>query len=411
MRIAFVLSSFPVITETFIVNQMCALIDKGHSITILAHKKNEVSVLHESILKYNLLDKVVYWIPEPKSKWKRFSAALSFIFTEKKQYSLGRLWNAFNFFKYGKNALSFHNFYRSRWFLKKGAYDVVHCHFAQFGLQIAQLKRDGFLTSEKLVTSFHGVDIAPDKLASYRKNYAILFSQMDVITYNSEYTKKLIEQITNERDSLRLLPVGLDTNHFRKKANTPSSEKFHLLFCGRLVPFKGPDLAIEILRILLDKNHKVHLTIIGTGPLMDDICKQIEVHQLHSFVTLTGAISQEAIIELMDASDVFLLPGIHDDETGRAENQGLVIQEAQSMELPVVVSDAGGMKYGLIDTETGYVVKEKNRTEFVEKLEILIKDHALRKKMGSKGRDYVVKQFDSEVLCEKLLTYYDEVLN
>ena len=76
-----------------------------------------------------------------------------------------------------------------------------------------------------------------------------------------------------------------------------------------------------------------------------------------------------------------------------------------------MVSDAGGMKYGLIDTETGYVVKEKNRTEFVEKLEILIKDHALRKKMGSKGRDYVVKQFDSEVLCEKLLTYYDEVLN
>jgi len=44
-------------------------------------------------------------------------------------------------------------------------------------------------------------------------------------------------------------------------------------------------------------------------------------------------------------------------------------------------------------------------------LEILIDDSALRKEMGAKGRDFVVKQFDSEVLCEKLLSYYDEVLN
>jgi colanic acid/amylovoran biosynthesis glycosyltransferase len=113
----------------------------------------------------------------------------------------------------------------------------------------------------------------------------------------------------------------------------------------------------------------------------------------------------------MDKSDVFLLPGIHDDVTGRAENQGLVIQEAQSMELPVVVSDAGGMKYGLIHTETGFVVKERDLTEFVEKLEILIEDSVLRKAMGVRGRDYVEKQFDSEVLCEKLLSYYNEVLN
>ena len=110
----------------------------------------------------------------------------------------------------------------------------------------------------------------------------------------------------------------------------------------------------------------------------------------------------------MDNSDIFLLPGIHDEITGRAENQGLVIQEAQAMNLPVVVSDAGGMKYGLINNETGYVIKEKNIDEFVEKLNILIDNPFLRLSMGIKGRKYVVENFDSKILYKKLISYYIE---
>ena len=74
---------------------------------------------------------------------------------------------------------------------------------------------------------------------------------------------------------------------------------------------------------------------------------------------------------MVASSDIFLLPGITEVSTGRAETQGIVILEAQSMELPVLVSDAGGMKYGVNNNHTGYVIAESCINSFVEKILLL----------------------------------------
>ena len=408
MRIAFVVGKFPVVSETFIVNQICALIDRGHEITIFAFQEGDRSIVHESVSNYGLLDKLVTLQPEPRNRLKRIGSFFKLVVKKGSPYRLGKVMKALNFFKYGKNALSLHNFYKSQWFLRKGEFDVIHCHFASSGLYIARLKRNGLLGPEKLVTSIHGSDINPGKVNDYKERYPILFEEMDLITYNSEYTLGILKQVHPSEEKMRLLPVGLDTRKFVKSQADIASATKNILFCGRLVPFKGPDLAIEIVRKLIDRNNDVHLTMIGTGVLMETIKASIEEYGLGPYITLKGAVSQEEIIQAMDDSHIFLLPGIHEEETGRAENQGLVIQEAQAMMLPVVVSDAGGMKYGLLDGETGFVVPEKDIDGFVEKLEMLINDEILRDEMGSNGREYVVRNFDSEVLCKKLIQYYSE---
>lgn len=408
MKIAFVLSSFPVVSETFIVNQICALIDKGHEITIFTFQKNQTTIIHKNVQTYNLMDKLVVWEPEPSSKWRRFRYFWRVIFGGGKKYHFTKIFTALNFFKYGKRALSLHFFYKIQWFLQRDHFDVIHCHFAPSGLFIARLKRDGFLNNEKLVTSFHGTDINPGKVEEYKTKYQVLFNEMDLFTYNSEYTLQIIKQVQATSQKLRLLPVGLDTAQFSKTRNQLMQGPVQIVYCGRLVPFKGPDLAVEIVRKLVDRKNDLHFTIIGTGDLWEVVKDLIDNYQLHQYVTLKGAVSQEEIIQIMDGSDIFLLPGIHDNITGRAENQGLVIQEAQAMQLPVVVSNAGGMKYGLIDGETGFVVNEKDLDGFVEKLEILIRDKELRERMGEKGREYIVEKFDSKVLCEQLISYYSE---
>ena len=102
-------------------------------------------------------------------------------------------------------------------------------------------------------------------------------------------------------------------------------------------------------------------------------------------------------------SDLFVFPGIH-DKHGRAETQGLVLQEAQAMELPVIVSDVGGMKYGMINDITGFVVEEKNIAGFVDKIELLIADKELRKEMGKQGR-MVLKLIIYKRSSQKLTTH------
>src|SRR5690606_20694081 len=103
---------------------------------------------------------------------------------------------------------------------------------------------------------------------------------------------------------------------------------------------------------------------------------------------------------------IFLFPGIHDPDSGRCETQGLVVQEAQAMEIPVIVSDVGGIKYGMIDGVTGFVVREGDVEGFVRKIKQLVFDPGLRNKMGRAGRMFVVERYDNRVLGKKLEEIY-----
>ena len=126
-------------------------------------------------------------------------------------------------------------------------------------------------------------------------------------------------------------------------------------------------------------------------------------------VIFYGALTQQAIKHRYEEADVFILPGRFEAETGRAETQGLVIQEAQAMELPVVVSDAGGMKYGLLPNKSGYVVEEENLEGFVEAVERLINNPNLKAGLGSEGRKFVSKNYDTHILTDRLITIYNNV--
>ena len=150
----------------------------------------------------------------------------------------------------------------------------------------------------------------------------------------------------------------------------------------------------------------VRLHLIGKGYLLEQLKAQAQDYHLEDCVIFYGALSQQAIKHRYEEADVFILPGRFEAETGRAETQGLVIQEAQAMELPVVVSDAGGMKYGLIPNESGYVVEEEKLEGFVEAVEILILNAGLKVRMGKRGRTFIEENYENKILLKKLLKIY-----
>ena len=81
------------------------------------------------------------------------------------------------------------------------------------------------------------------------------------------------------------------------------------------------------------------------------------------------------------------------------------------MKVPVVVSDVGGMKYGLIPNETGFVVEAGNVEGFADCIEKLILDKSLAKSMGESGAKYVKQNFDNRILIKRLIDLYESVLN
>lgn len=407
-HIAFVVKYFPTVSETFIVNQINGVIAAGYKVKLYAYNKVEATVIHESIKRYGLIDEVHYFKKPPVSKTKRLYVFLKWTFANLFKIHWSAFFKSINVFKYGKEAYTLKLFYEAQWFIKPHGIDIIHAHFGMNGERIANLKRIGVLpTRVRLITTFHGYDLEPKNIEQYKSTYASLFKYADAFTVNTPYLEGLLQKVNSYTKPCYILPVGLDTQYFKRTNPKLDTPYFDLVFCGKLIPLKGADLAIQVVSELHEGGYKqVRLHIIGDGYLREKLKRQAHEYRLDDCVTFYGTLSQEAIKARFEQADVLVMPGRVDPETERAETQGLVIQEAQAMELPVVVTDAGGMKYGLLPNESGFVVKEKHIDGFIACIEHLIGNPELRIKLGKKGRDFVNQHYTNEVLLKMLLKIY-----
>lgn len=409
MRIAFVVSSFPSLSETFIINQIVYLLKQGHEVQIFSFKRGRVERVHEQIPENDLLSRVIYLKEHYEKGPRRFSNFLIFLLKNRSKINFATVFRNFNFFQYKFSKYNLRFFYKYLWILREPEPDIIHAHFGPNGEYIARMKSLGFLPQTKLITSFHGYDLSPKFSKTYLEKYKHLFKEADLLTVNGQYMFSILSKLTAS-EGIKILPVAVDTTRFFFRNNTKLGQ-FTVLYVGRLIELKGSHIAIEILEVLVHQLLlKVHLVIVGEGEEYSNLLELVKRYKLEKFVTFKGSLTQEEVAEEMGNSDVFLFPGIHDKE-GRAETQGLVLQEAQATGLPVIVSNAGGMKDGLLPCETGFVVQERDIKAFAEKIELLYRDRNLREEMGRKANIYAVENFDSGKLGARLEGFYRTLLN
>lgn len=406
MRILVLIKRFPTLSETFILNQITDLLDRGHEVQILSLLRPDSSLVHNDFKKYKLSEKTHYL---PKISSNSLARLLSYF-----KLAITNFW--FSKFLLGQIAKQVTNrtklkinlryAYLIKWLYERDAFDVMHAHFGNQGVVIADIKALGYLPKTKLVVSFHGNDLKPLEVDLNTRKYQRLFSLCDAVTVNTQYMLDILARTTQRRNGVYILPEALKVNSF-KRVIRQQSAAFKVLFVGRLVPFKAPDLAVEIVRTIVSRGvTDIVLTFIGDGPLMEKVRALVHACKLEDNIILLGSQNQERIIDEMNNSDVFLLPGITEKDSGRAEAQGLVVQEAQAMELPVVVSDAGGMKYGLLEGKTGFIAREGDVEKFVEYLLLLRNNESLRNDMGKMGRNFVKDNFDSKIVGDQLMEIY-----
>jgi colanic acid/amylovoran biosynthesis glycosyltransferase len=410
LRIGIVVDSFPTISETFILNQIIDLKNLGHEVSILTFHCDKSGIAYEQVREHYLDKMIQKFVFPPQGLLKRIALVNQIIWRNLLHLNFKELIVSLSPIRHGKQALNFSTFFEAQWFILNSRFDIIHAHFGHNGAFIGNLKKLGFLKNTKLITTFHGYDISPNQIPLWEEKYKELFMQSSFVTVNSQYSEDIIRKI-NQRALVKRLPVGVDTEFFKPKQKD-SSSTFRILFCGRLISLKGPHLAIEIMKQLIneDKIENIILNIVGGGDLLNELENQVSTNRLIDYVLFHNKTSHTEVKELMQQSDLLVLPGITDKSTGRAETQGLVIQEAQAMEIPVLVSSAGGMKYGLIDNITGFVVEEGDINGFCKRIIQLKDDKELRIQMGKKGRAYVKENFERRILLEDLLDEYNKIL-
>ena len=261
----------------------------------------------------------------------------------------------------------------------------------------------------RVVASTHGHEVGWSMLPLARQALGIIGRDADCITYISEYTLGRIGRAFGGRRKFAHLPSGVDVDRF-----TPASpaEKEALrvrlglggpgpfIVCiSRLVARKGQDRLIQALPRLVQQYPSLQLVIVGGGPYEKTLRLLADDHRGH--VQFRGRVSDEEMLGLLRAADVFAMPARTRGFGLDVEGLGIVYLEAQACGVPVLAGDSGGAPETMVEG-CGFVVKGGSIDEVAGGLTRILTDRDAAAAMGNVGRANVEKHWTWDIMGARL---------
>ena len=199
--------------------------------------------------------------------------------------------------------------------------------------------------------------------------------------------------------------VGIDPELFSAPPARSPRDRMTILYAGRLVSYKCPDVLLMALAARPElRQHRV--LIVGDGPerpLMDQIVRE---NGLEQSVEFTGSVSQARVGEIMREADIFVFPSIRELGAG-------VVVEAMACGLACVVVDYGapgrlvGSEYGVRVPLAG---KDQLVAQFSTELAALVKDPARVRALGAAARDHALRSYTWDTKARQIVEVYQWVL-
>jgi len=406
MKVAFMVYFFPALSETFILNQITGLIDRGHEVDILAHRSGDTSTVHSDVIEYKLLDRTYYEVSVPNTLFRRFLKAIRLVIFNfhKNPFVILR---SLNVFKYKREALSLRLLYMVLSYIGRKPYDIIHCQFGSSGVQAIKLRELGVIKG-KIITTFHGYGIrlgiqnGPDLYSALKKDG-------DAFLSISPYNKQHLLGFGFDPHKIIDHPVGIDVRRFGWKnatyRNHSDNGATRFLTVARLVPEKGLEYGIRSIKEILKRNSsaRIQYNIVGDGELKSQLEELTRTLNLTGIVRFLGSLDQSGVQEMLQKADVFFLPSIN-------EALPVCLMEAQATGLPVVASNVGSVEKVVNKGKSGFLVRAGDVDDMAEKLIRLIEHPEMWSEMGRAGRAYIKANYDIGKLNDRLVAIYQQLI-
>ncbi len=215
-----------------------------------------------------------------------------------------------------------------------------------------------------------------------------------------------------EEGRRRVIPFGVEEGRLRitpeiqkrlEHWKTVASGRKLLFAVGRHVYYKGFEYLVQAMHSVEDN---AMLVLAGEGPLTDTYRSIALQLGIGNRICFPGRISDEDLVALMHACDIFCMPSVEPSEAF-----GLVQLDAMACGKPVICCELhNGVTYVNLHERSGLVVPPRDWKALAEAINRLVRDDVLRKKLGAWGQERVLKEFRYDIMAKSTLALYREAL-
>jgi len=290
-------------------------------------------------------------------------------------------------------------------------YDIIHAHSYIFftTLQCALLHR---FKKFPFVLHIHGgVSTPPSQSSSIAEMIQVNFKNLIFDNVIGRYTIKsadAIISVSNKdlklvKDKYKLknkktyyIPNGIDIKRFKRKE---SLERKYVTFIGRLSYIKGIDVFIDFIKKLYEKDNNLEFQIIGSGPLLNLVKEAQRTLPIKHY----SYYPYKRIEDIYNMSKLLIL-------SSRFEGLPTSLLESLACETPVIANNVGGISEVLKSNVNGLLYSNILKNRAIEDTLALLNSSNKLQELGKKGKDLIQKEYSWEIITDKIVKVYEDLL-
>jgi glycosyltransferase involved in cell wall biosynthesis len=397
-KVCYILKRFPRLSETFILNEIRALERLGLELLIVSLLPREAGLQHSAVSEVQAR---VYY---PPAEWlEMFRTALmphiAVATTSPARYvkaAAKALWLGV---RYAHPITTLKSFMRAVFVAARCRRDNIrhlHAHFANAPTKVAYFV--SILCNIPFSFTTHAKDLYLSSEDAICDRVGAAKFVLTCTKYNLDYVRGLVP--AEHWHKVHLVYHGADLTAFSTylRGDRPtgliSAEAAPvILSVGRLVPKKGMRCLISACALLRDRGVAFRCEIVGTGPLRNDLQRQIDDLSLGGKVILLGAMTHDDLVDVYGQATAFaLVPQIA--ENGDRDGIPNVLVEAMAAGLPVVSTSVSGIPELIEDGRTGLLVPPNDPHAAAAALERLLQDSVARRQVSTAAQRQLKERFE-----------------
>jgi glycosyltransferase involved in cell wall biosynthesis len=400
LRVAYVMSRFPKLTETFVLFEMLAVERQGVAIDIFPLLRERSTTVHPEAVP--LVERARFL---PFLSWSIIRSQVWFLRHRPRRYlrTIGEVvrgtWGSPNFLIGGLGILP--KVAHAARLMRAAGVDHVHCHFANHPALAGYIIHR--LVGLPYSFTAHGSDLHVDRHMLCQKVAAAEF----VVAVSEDNRRVILDTCPAVNGRVRVIHCGVDTAVFRPvddrgSGTTAERPSLDIVSIGTLHEVKGQSVLVDACRVLAERGIGLRARFVGDGPDRSMLAERIAAANLGPHVELLGTRTRAEIAALLASTDVVVAPSVP-TRKGKREGIPVVLMEAMASGIPVVASRLSGIPELVTDGQNGKLFPAGDATALADLLGELAADPGLRERLGRAGRATVLQEFDIDTNAARLV--------